>query len=412
MGRQSARIYFNGQDHKEMVTWDGTQYVYHDKAYIWNGSDYELVWEKLYGLKLLYDGLLPIDPVSSENNKYIYFTENSDGSVIYRIKVNDKEPEREEQWTSDKYDYFTAPRSSRGFGVYAQRNQYGYSYDYQVLNLEDGTVYKSDHFDASEYLWSPTSFGPPTLTNQEVSPAESGLDHNYMSIFGGYLAAYVQEWNFVYFIAPTGISAMQLDNYSGTVINGYFWDLGRLNDGGPRGLMPRFLRMVQDGSDDVVSVIEYGAGTSHGMYSVTFYETLPFTIPRSVGGGWNSSCIKVVRDKKLPILASDNHIWFIKANTDDFEFIDTEIESPSRYSVFDVSPDYKYAMIFEDWNFSSGTKIIKIVDISTGKLIVNVTDEIGDLQTTNAFFVGHKCLFVTGYYRDTWTVKYRLYKWR
>ena len=50
MGRQSSRIWWQNKDHKEMVTWDGTNYQYHDKAYIWDGNAFELVWEKLkYG---------------------------------------------------------------------------------------------------------------------------------------------------------------------------------------------------------------------------------------------------------------------------------------------------------------------------------------------------------------------------
>jgi len=408
MGRQSARIYFNGQDHKDMVTWDGSKYVYHDKAYIWNGSDYELVWEKLYGLKLLYDGLLPIDPVSSENNKYLYFTENSDGSVIYRIKVNDKEPEPEEHYTSDKYNYFSAPVSSRGFGVYAQQNQYGSSYDYEMLNLEDGTVSEVDHFDATDYLWGVSSLAPPNYTNQVVSPAESGLGHNYASIFGTYLETSTR--NFLYFIAPTGISAQMLDNRGGSTISGArIFDLGRLPDSGARGLLPRFF-IIQ--WDDTLSVIEYEAGTEYGMYSVTFSTQPDFTFMHGAGGGIVTSSIKVMRDGKLPILATDNHIWLIKVNADDIECIDTGIESPSRYMIFDVSPDFKYAMIFEDWNFYSGTKYVKIIDIKTKKLVFDVTDEIKDMQVTNAFFVGHRCLFVTGYYKNTRSARYRLYKWR
>ena len=216
MGRQSSRIYFQGQDHKEMVTWNGTGYQYHDQAWIWDGSGFELVWEKLYGLKLLYETTLAIQPVSSENNKYLYFTEGGDASVIYRIKINDKNPEPEEHYTSDKYNYFTAPVSSRGFGVYAEQQQSQMDFDYQILNLEDGTIHISGNYNAYDYLWAPNYAYLPALTNQEVSPAESGLSHNYMSILSSYGAgATYQPWNFIYFIAPTGISAMMLDNREG-----------------------------------------------------------------------------------------------------------------------------------------------------------------------------------------------------
>jgi len=49
MGRQSSRIWYQNKDHKEMVTWDGTRFQYHDKAYIWDGNAFVLVWEKLDG---------------------------------------------------------------------------------------------------------------------------------------------------------------------------------------------------------------------------------------------------------------------------------------------------------------------------------------------------------------------------
>jgi hypothetical protein len=81
MGRQSSRIYFNGQDHKEMVTWDGTKYQYHDKAYIWNGNAFELVWEKLpydYDLWFVKDGDL-------EFYHQPFIIRNANGGIRYYI---------------------------------------------------------------------------------------------------------------------------------------------------------------------------------------------------------------------------------------------------------------------------------------------------------------------------------------
>lgn len=50
MGRQSSRIWYQNKDHKEMVTWNGSRFQYHNKAYIWNNGAFQLVWEKLpYG---------------------------------------------------------------------------------------------------------------------------------------------------------------------------------------------------------------------------------------------------------------------------------------------------------------------------------------------------------------------------
>lgn len=404
MGRQSARIYFNGQDHKDMVIWDGSKYVYHDKAYIWNGSEFELVWEKLYGLKLLYESGLPFDPVSSENNKYIYFTENSVGSVIYRIKVNDKEPEREEHWTSDKYNFFSAPKSSRGFGIYAQANQYGSAYDYQILNLEDGTVYTSDHFDSSEYeIYTTGGIGPPTYSNQEVSPAESGMNHNYASMIGTYIRSYFSYVNYVLFIAPTGISAMNLNNTdsggSNTWINGYAWDIGRLDDGGPRGLLPRFLQLTEDKT--TFRILEYGYGN---LYSATVSSTPPFTTNN------HAEAYKVVRDGVLPVVDASNRLWFVKPQTDSIEYEDTGFDIPD-YRTWDVSPDYKYVMTFQyTWDFGGD---LKVYDIKTKKLIVNVNDEI-HTTTNGGNFVGHKCIFVWARIVNGGAItnSYRLYKWR
>ena len=114
MGRQSSRIYFNQQDHKEMVTWNGSSYQYHDKAYIWNGNQFELVWEKLdddlegMAIYSLYDGSGGQSPPTgmywantSNNRKYVYFGVDN-GSMdawgnnvnIYRITITDAEKYR------------------------------------------------------------------------------------------------------------------------------------------------------------------------------------------------------------------------------------------------------------------------------------------------------------------------------
>lgn len=101
MGRQSARIYFNGQDHKEMVTWDGTQYVYHDKAYIWNGSEFELVWEKLdddlEGIVItsMYNPNFSITNFGISNDKkYLYYRNAEQSQLtnnIFRTAIKDLE---------------------------------------------------------------------------------------------------------------------------------------------------------------------------------------------------------------------------------------------------------------------------------------------------------------------------------
>ena len=406
MGRQSSRIYFNGQDHKEMVVWDGTRFVYHDKAYIWTPQGFELVWEKLYGLKLLYESNLELQPVSSENNKYLYFTESNDASVIYRIKVNDREPEKEEQYTSDTYKIFTAPISSRGFAVYREAPHYiGTSFHYRILNLEDGTYYTSDEmFNAYDYLTLPEVVYPPTYTNQEVTPAESGMNHNYASILASYSAgATYQPWNFIYFIAPTGISALGLANKegTGTLVDGWVWDIGRLNDGTARGLFPRFLGLSENRTQ--FRIWEYGYGD---LYSVTVTDNPPFT-PCS-----NSQGYGVTRDEILPILDTSNRLWFVKPQLDSIDYEDTEIDL-SGYRTWDIDPSHKYVI---DFQFTTTwTGIAKIIDIKTGRTIVNISDELHDLLISGARFVGHKCLLITGYvnnYVVSENLRYRLYKWR
>lgn len=421
MGRQSARIYYQGLDHKEMVTWDGTKYQYHDKAYIWNSqtSSFELVWEKYHGLKLLYDTGLAIEPVASENNKYIYFTENGDGSIIYRIVVNAKNPEAEEYWTSSKYSKFTAPISSRGFAVYAEQKQYGTDYDYEILNLEDGTVSATGNFNAYDYLWAPNSMFPPTYTNQEVTPAESGENHNYASILSSYgAAATYQPWNFILFIAPTGISALLLSNREGAgnyIIGARQFDIGRLNDGTGRGLLPRFFLIEWD---DTVSIYEAisGSGGAVGDYQAVGYgrvvnETLPFQLAHGAGGGLQGEQIKVVRDGKLPIVASDNRLWFIEVQRDGFNYIDTGIDIPF-ISTWDISPDYKYLILSESTSWA--TVDCRIVSLESKKTIINVGEESGlSIYAGNGVkFVGHNCILVTGYLPNSWIRRYRLYKWR
>ena len=402
MGRQSARIYFNGKDHKEMVTWDGSQFVYHDKAYIWTGSDFELVWEKLYGLKLLYESELSLQPVSSENNKYLYFTENSDASVIYRIKVNDKEPEKEEQYTSNEYNVFTAPVSSRGFAIYRKAGQYiGTSFNYRILNLEDGTYYTHNQvFNAYEYLAIPEVVYAPTYTNQEVSPAESGLDSDYASILTSYLAgAAYQPWNFIYFIAPTGISALGLANRegAGSFIRGSTWDIGRLNDGTARGLFPRFLLLTEDRTE--YRIMEYGYGD---VYSAAVLDTPPFTPNTS----------HVVRSGELPVLDNSNRLWFVKPQLDSIEYEETEI-TISDYRIWDIDPSHRYVVDFQ--YTSSWTGTAKIIDIKKNKVVVNLSEELHDILISDVRFIGHKCLLVVGYINNfiqSYNLRHRLYKWR
>ena len=80
MGRQSSRIWYQQHDHKEMVTFNGSSYQYHDKAYIWNGSSFDLVWEKLLGLWF------------KKTDIYFYnvpvIIRNANGSVKYYIDYN------------------------------------------------------------------------------------------------------------------------------------------------------------------------------------------------------------------------------------------------------------------------------------------------------------------------------------
>ena len=172
-------------------------------------------------------------------------------------------------------------------------------------------------------------------------------------------------------------------------------------------MLPRFLIINQD---DSIAIYEYGAGVEYGYYSAVVIDTIPFSFVRSTGGGLNLDCIKVTRDDKLPVLATDNHIWLIQANTDDFSYTDTEIEVEA--GLFDVHPSYKYALISEWWVYAWGVRYLKIVNIKTGQTVVDLTEEIGDLRTMGGYFVGHNCVYVYGYAQDSFTMKYRLYRWR
>lgn len=409
MGRQSARIYYQGLDHKEMVTWDGTKYQYHDKAYIWDSKthSFQLVWEKYQGLKLLYASELELRPVSSENNKYLYFTEGTDGHNIYRIVINSKNPQKETHYHSEKYDTFSAPRSSRGFAVYAEKNQTGVVYDYQILNLEEGTIYTSGRYNAAEYLWGIFAYqGPPDYTNQEVSPAESGMNHNYASMFGTYLATQAyQPWNFILFVAPTGISAMQLDNRegAGNWINGRgIWDLGRLNDGTARGLLPRFLFLTYEGQ---FKILEYGVTIGTNLYSATVTSDPPFDATPSYSLETGVQ-LGIVRDDTLHVLDKTGKIWLIKANLDSISYENTDVES---YIEYDVSPDFKYAITSKYADYY--TNQLNLVRISDKKILIDITAECG-MSTVRAKFIGHKCIFVQGYKYGTYQVLYKLFKWR
>jgi len=403
MGRQSARIYFNGKDHKEMVTWDGSQFVYHDKAYIWTGSDFELVWEKLYGLKLLYESTLELKPVSSENNKYLYFTEGTDESLIYRLIINQKEPEPEEWYTSQLYTVFTAPTSSRGIGIHRTAQQYANSpFDYRILNLETGGYGGDGHFDfvAETGVTYVDRYGAPIMSDETASQAY-GLNYKYSSIMS---SALLNTWtNYLYFVAITGISAMLLGNNesSGSIISGMgTWDIGRLEDDPTaRGLMPRFLNITRN--NDFV-IWEYEDGN---LYLPKITSTPPFSIPLS------NAKRGIMRDGEIPLTDTSNRLWFVKCEKDSIEYTDTELDV-SYAQGWDVDPSHKYLMDFKytgDW-----TGTAKIIDIKTRKTIVDISDEINDMAISGVRFVGHKCLYVWGYegqilpeYR-----KYRLYKWR
>lgn len=48
MGKQTSRILWQNQDHKEMVTYINNKPQYHDSAWIWKNNKFELVWKKLY----------------------------------------------------------------------------------------------------------------------------------------------------------------------------------------------------------------------------------------------------------------------------------------------------------------------------------------------------------------------------
>lgn len=414
MGRQSARIYYQGLDHKEMVTWDGTKYQYHDKAYIWNSqtSSFELVWEKLYGLKLLYESLVPIKPVSSENNKYLYFAEERNQYIIYRIKINDKEPEPEEWYTSEEYGVFYAPKSSRGLGIHQKPRPYvTMNIEYRLLNLEDGTIFKSGVFNIYEELWAPSRVGDPGYVNEETTPAESGENHDYASIFTSYAAgATYQPINFIYFIAPTGISSLQLDNREGTdtfIIGRGIWDLGRLNDGTASGLLPRFLMLTWDNEFKILEIMQ-----GSNMYSATVTSTPPFSPTGSpdCGGRYKFG---VTRDGKLPVIDNTGRIWIVEVSGNSISYTDTGFDSDTGY--WDVSPDYKYVMTFHYTGDSGGE--LKIWDMNTKKMLVNVSDEISSSNffvNADCNFVGHKCIYFKGLHSNHGQLSYRylLYKWR
>ena len=386
-----------------MVTWDGSQFVYHDKAYIWTGNDFELVWEKLYGLKLLYESTLELKPVSSENNKYLYFTEGTDESLIYRLIINQKEPEPEEWYTSQRYSVFTAPTSSRGVGIHMTPQQYANSpFDYRILNLETGGYGGDGTFDfvAETGVSFVDRYDEPTMGNETASQAY-GLNYKYSSIMGG---ALINVWrNFLYFIAITGVSATLLNNseLNNSYISGRgIWDIGRLEDDPTaRGLMPRFLILTYDGN---LSIMEYEDGN---MYLPKITSTPPFSIQTF------DAKMGIMRDGEIPVIDTSNHLWFIKCEKDSIEYTDTELDV-SYAQGWDVDPSHKYMMDFKytgDW-----TGTAKIIDIKTKKTIVDISDELHDMAISGVRFVGHKCLYVWGYegqilpeYR-----KYRLYKWR
>lgn len=383
-----------------MVTWNGSTYQYHDKAYIWNGSEFELVWEKL-GLKLLYETQLALKPVSSENNRYLYFTEGSDDSIIYRLIINAREPEPEEWYTSNTYTVFTAPRSSRGVGMHRTAQQYANSpFDYRMLNLETGGYGGSGTFDfvAQTGVSFVDRYGAPILNGETVSQAID-LSYKYASQWGG---ALINVWyNFLYFIAISGVSAQLLSNseHSGSYISGGngIWDMGRLeNDPTARGLFPRFLMLTNTGD---FQVLEYQNGNK---YTAEITSTPPFTLTHTYKYG-------VGRDGKLAVIDNSGRIWIVEVGDNDITYTDTEIDS--TVAIWDVSPDYKYAMTFRyTWDFGGE---LKIYDINSKREVLNVTEEMG-LSASDGFFVGHKCIFVQARKVNGGqiTTYNRLYKWR
>lgn len=127
MGRQSSRIYWQGQDHKEMVTWNGREFQYHDKAYIWTGNAFQLVWEKL-----AYTAIADkIDGLVFANNFVPYESANYYVGFYYYDSFNTEFPQNT-LIRVDKEDYgkeslITTERTT--FGGFVNSKIFLYVYD-------------------------------------------------------------------------------------------------------------------------------------------------------------------------------------------------------------------------------------------------------------------------------------------
>ena len=418
MGKQSSRIYFNGLDHKEMVIWDGSQYVYHDKAYIWNGSEYELVWQKLkYGLKLLYETNLDIRPSASKNNKYLYFTEGNTDAVIYSITIDDDEPEKEEFYSSDLYRTFNAPVSSQGIGIYYAGDGWLYgTLWYRIIALDEHSISPAWVYDKHDAALDTVS-----ITSQDLSIGETG--NSYTATIHSYVTSQARVMSGLWTIGYVGLTHTALD-YAEIQSTGWWYSIGR-QEGYEYELLPRFISLEGDifnGGVPTLIVWAYGNGASiGGFYTKAFEVVAPFNL-YPVGGssffnkGRNWT---IPRDNKIAFLSSDLHIWIAEISGTGITFTDTGIETYATF--WDVSPDFEYALYNEPNTTSAGYRDnLKIVEISTGDIVgdYDLTDfEIAvSVRTgiTFAQFVGEKCFHIGGVTTSGGLLVgfNKLYKWR
>lgn len=412
MGRQTSRIWLaNGTDHKEMITWNGSGFQYHDKAYIWNGSKFQKVWEKIKSLTCLYDlSYYCFKPVSSKNNRYVYFAktpsykfeDTADGSTIYRITIDNPEDDPPVIFQDDSLTTFSAPTSSQGIGMQYVENS-NTNFTYKMLDLENGVYGHGETFDAAEHGISAYGIYDYSIDedSQAVYSADSG--NNYLLRQGFYLLN-----NYYYLLwtqsLESGISFIRMDNTIGSLSDYSFHHIGGYN----------FISYSQSSG-----TVTLRLWTISSLYYVNVAtETAPFTV--------NSSRFHVVglRGNKFAIEADNYEIWIIEVGDSGFTYTNTGIKSANSYYGFDITPDFKYLLTFTVESKTGTANQIHplIVNIDTEQTEIDLWDELPDFSIRmdyngvfQPFFVGERCLCVGGYvnnYTHIDNKRQRLYKWR
>lgn len=382
-----------------MVTWNGSRFQYHDKAYIWNGNAFELVWEKLDDITGVFIEFMPY-PSSvttmitkklgagySRDKNYIYFLdgiaqhgEYLEVNKIYRVSMEDAESYTYSKGMTDWREvdpWYTLTDFLDGNRLnWSNPIDYGTMIASYNTGLTNSFIISRYDVDGKTELFHRQQ---ASIMEGSSGPAFFAANIYNYGYYGGGSSIVAVTSNNLCIITGTGASVKHYDTLGGQE----YWDeIGRLS-------LTDTLFAKRNTDDLVVATVDI-----YGDFSIKQTLSVPFN--RNTGYAFNKY------GKVIGCVTSDNKLKLVKI-TGSYSASSTVIDTTAG-NVFAVSESGRFILYTESSGLPSSQNAAYIYDTERNKKYktyfkskTNVVYQFPTSLTAPTYFIGDKLFSMGGY---------------